>query len=447
MGQVTDNAPSIAEGLDDYSLKRVPRSAAQSTLDIALVRMGVTVSISDLLFGYTIGLYFGFGSALLVALSYSVVIAIISMLMGYIGQREGTSFALSSRFAFGQQGSRLPSLVMAIIIAGFYGYVLGITVDVFPNHTSPVAVGIYSVVLGAIFLGISALGFQNGLKWVSRVGVPLMIVLVLIADIAAIGHAGGLGAIMSATPKLAGKIALPTIIALGVSKWLAGACITPDIMRFGKNGRAVVTTSIAEFVVGNFGFNLLGLILGLGLGVTDLGKAFGLIGITALATIAFILQSITVEMNELYAASLAVSNALGVKRVVTNLVVGVIGIFIGYYGVTHGIIASFLTFIGDVGYALPAIAGIMIADYYVVRRLHYPEGFEGITAINWRAVIAFVVSIAINIYLGVVLKDTFWHALPLIPFALYILLSIPQTMRSWSGAPIGKQVTVSASPE
>ena len=440
MAQVAGSESTITDSMDDFSLTRVPRTAAQRTLDIALVRMGVTVSISDLLFGYTIGLYFGFWNAVVIALSYSIIIAIVSMLMGYIGQREGTSFALSSRFAFGREGSRLPSLVMAIIIAGFYGYILGITVDIFPNQSAG-AVALYSVILGIIFLVISALGFSNGLKWVSRVGVPLMIALVLIADYAAIGHVGGVGAIVSATPKLAGKLALPAIIGLGVSKWLAGACITPDLMRFGKNGRAVVTTSIAEFVVGNFGFNLLGLVLGLGLGVTDLGKAFGLIGITALATIAFLIQSVTVEMNELYAASLAVSNALGVKRLVTNIVVGVIGIGISYYGVTHGIIASFLTFIGFVGYALPAIAGIMIADYFVVLRMHYPAGLEGVPSVNWRAIAAFFISIAINLFLGLALKDVFWHTLPLIPFILYILFSIPQTMRSWSGVRAEAPVT------
>lgn len=432
MARKTAVESSLTETMDDYSLKRVPRTAVQSTWDIALVRMGVTVSISDLLFGYTIGLYFGFWTALLIAFSYSAIVAVVSMLMGYIGLREGTSFALSSRFAFGREGSRLPSLVMAAIIAGFYGYILGITVDIFPNHTSPVAVAIYSIILGAVFLVISALGFRTGLKWVGRVGVPLMILLVLIADYAVISHAGGLGAIASATPKLAGKMALPTIIGLGVSKWLAGAIITPDLMRFGKNGWAVVTTSIAEFVFGNFGFNLLGLVLGLGLGISDLGKAFGLLGITALATVAFLVQSITVEMNELYAASLAVSNALGVKRVVTNVVVGIIGIFIGYYGVTHGIIASFLTWIGYVGYALPTIAGIMIADYYVVRRLHYPEGFEKLAAVNWRAIAAFFISVGISVFLGLKLNDVFWHSLPLIAFVLYIILSLPQTARSWS---------------
>lgn len=432
MGRESAVSPSLADTMDDYSLRRVPRSAVQGTLDIALVRMGLTVSVSDLLFGYTIGLYFGFWNALLIALSYSVLVACVSVLMGFIGLREGTSFALSSRFAFGRDGSRLPSLVMAVIIAGFYGYVLGITVDVFPNHTSSLAVAGYSAILGIVFLIVSGLGFRGGLRWVSRVAVPLMVVLVLIADYAAIGHAGGMGAIVAATPKLAGKVILWTMIGLGVAKWLAGALITPDIMRFGKNGRAVVSTSIAEFLIGNFGFNLLGLLLGLGLGVSDLGKAFGLLGIAALATVAVLLQTLTVEMNELYAASLAASNALGVKRVLSNIVVGVLGILIGYYGVTHGIIASFLGFIGDVSYALPAIAGVMIADYFVVRRMRYPEGLDGLPAVNWRAVAAFLLTVAINLYLGLSLKDVFWHSLPLIGFALYILFSLPQTAGSWS---------------
>jgi len=143
---------------------------------------------------------------------------------------------------------------------------------------------------------------------------------------------------------------LAAIIGLGVAKWLAGATVTPDLLRFGQNTKTVVTTTVAEFLIGNFGFNLLGVILGLGLGKSDLGIAFGLLGLTRVATVAFILQSITVEMNELYAASLAASNAIGMRRTVTNVIVG---IGIGFYGISQGIIATFLTFIGYVGYALP----------------------------------------------------------------------------------------------
>lgn len=426
---------SIAAAVDDYSLRRVPETDLHSTADIALVRMGFTVSASDLLFGYTIGLYFGFYQAILIAFAYSAAIAIVSLLMGYIGLRERTSFALSSRFAFGREGSRLPSLILAAIITGFYGYILGITVDVFPG-LNPATMAIYSVVLGALFLVISALGFARGLRWVGRVGVPLMILLVVVADIVAISHAGGMGAIMNATPKLEGKLAVPAIVGLGIAKWLGGATVTPDLMRFGKNMWAVIGTTLAEFLVGNFGFNLLGLVLGLSLGASDLGKAFGLLGLTALGTIAVLLQSITVEMNELYAASLAVSNSLGISRLTTNIVVGVIGIVIGYFGVSQGIIASFLGYIGDIAYALPAIPAIIIADYFIVERMHYPASLDDLPAVNWRAIAAFVVTVALSLYLGLYAHDTFWHSTPILGFIVYLLFSVPQTVRSWRTEPV-----------
>lgn len=421
---------------DDYSLSQVPESERQSTLDISLVRMGLTVSASDLVFGYTLGLYFTFWTALGVAAIYSTVIAVVSILMGIIGVRERTTFALTSRFAFGREGSRLPSLVLALVIAVFYGYILGITIDVFP-HIGSLGPVVYSVALGAVFLGISALGFTRGLRWVARAGVPLMIVLVLIAVAVTVNDAGGFGAIVHAHPKAAGKMTFGALVGLGVAKWLAGAIITPDVMRFGKGYRSVVISTAAEFFVGNLGFNLLGLVLGLGLGASDLGKAFGIIGLTWLASVTFVIQSITVEMNELYAASLAVSNAARVRRGVTNVVVGVAGIAIGWYGVSQGIIASFLTFINWIGYALPIIPAIIIADYYIVQRMRYPYGFSEIPAVNWRAMVAFVVTLGLNIYLGVSQDDTLWHSLPLIGIVVYLVVSIPHMFRGRRSGPHG----------
>ena len=181
MGSGKENDPedkskgSLSETTDDYSLRKVPESSLQSTADIALVRMGFTVSSSDLLFGYTIGLYFAFWQAIGVAFTYSTIVALVSILMGLIGYRERTSFALSSRFAFGREGSRLPSFIIAAIIAGFYGYIIGITVDVFPKGGNLALVG-YSVILGAIFLIISGLGFERfemgGKSWCASHGAP-----------------------------------------------------------------------------------------------------------------------------------------------------------------------------------------------------------------------------------------------------------------------------------
>ena len=201
---------------DDYSLRQVPESELQGTSDLTLVRMGFTVSSSDLLFGFTIGLYFAFWSAIAIALAYSIIVLTVSLLMGYIGMRERTSFALTSRFSFGKVGSKLPSLILAAIITGFYGYILGITVDVFPGLNTATMI-VYSILLGAVFLVISGLGFKRGLKWAGRVGVPLMLILVVVADILTVNDAGGFGAIVNAVPKDEGKLALASIIGLGVS--------------------------------------------------------------------------------------------------------------------------------------------------------------------------------------------------------------------------------------
>lgn len=420
--------PARPLAAEDHAAERVPASQLQGTWDISLVRMGLTVSASDLVFGYTLGLYFPFWTAFGISLLVSVIIGAVAIGMGLIGFRERITFALATRYAFGRDGSRLPSLVMVLVIAVFYGYILGITVDVFPGADKPVLQILYCVALGVVFFAISALGFARGLKWMGRIGVPLMIVLVVVAVIVTVADSGGLGAIVNAQPKMAGHMAFAAIVGAGISKWMAGAAISPDIMRFGRTKGSVFITTAAEFVVGNCGFNLLGLVLGLGLGTSDLGAAFGLIGLTWLATVAFLVQGITVEANELYAASLASTNAVGISRNTSNLIVGIAGIIIGYWGLSQGVIASFLTFIGYIGYAIPVIPGILLVDYFVLNRARYATPIAQLPAVNWRAVAAFLITVVLNILAATILHDSFWRVLPILGAVVYLLLSLPQLL-------------------
>jgi cytosine permease len=439
----TTTAPSRAvTGREDYATSRVPDSKKQSTWDISLVRMGLTVSASDLVFGYTIGLYFGFVDAILISLLISVIVAAVSIGMGMIGFRERITFALTTRFAFGRLGSKLPSLVVAVVIAAFYGYILGITVAVFPGAQNTGLQVVYCIVLGAIFLTISAFGFARGLKWMGRIGVPLMIILVVIADILTLVHAGGFSAILAAKPLQSGQIAFAALIGSGISKWTGGAIISADIMRFGRSKKAVYVSTTMEFILGNFGFNLLGLILGLGLRTSDLGAAFGLIGLTGLASVAFFVQAVTVEANELYAGSLATTNAVGLSRRWSNIILAIIGVVIGIIGLSQGIITSFLAFTGYIGYALPVIAGIILADYFIVNRMSYAQRIEDLPAVNWRAVAAFFVTVGINLVLGLGFGDTFWHVLPLFGGVVYLLFSIPQIAAAYKARPVRVAVAV-----
>lgn len=434
-------AGSVVEATEDFAMERVPASQRRSTLSIALVRMGFTVSATDLLYGMALGLYFPFWTALLIAVGSSLLISVVSILCGLIGQREGISTALAMRFTFGRNGTRLPAFVVALLSAGFVGYSTGITASVLPGDSDLIGL-VYCVGLSAVYTAISIVGFGRGLTWVGRISVPLMTVMVLIASIAAINHAGGWNAIVTSSPAEAGTLSVLAMVALGVNKWMTGATVSPDITRFGRNAAAVYTTTVAEFMVGNFGFNLLGIVIGLGVGVAELGDAFTIIGVGVLATVAIFVQGFPHEVNNAYAASLAGRTVVDVPRIHVNIICGIIAAALAYYGLSNGILESFLGYLGYLGYAIPLIPGILIADYFLVRRGRYRLDIGEAHTVNWRAVTAYFLGLAINLYIGLVLGDDLWHALPVTGFVLYLLLSARELANAWSGKPAPRRQPV-----
>ncbi|MPZ95119.1 MAG: hypothetical protein GEU96_09450 [Propionibacteriales bacterium] len=424
MSPVDRRTQSAVEATEDFAAARLPESERRSTLSITLVRMGFTVSATDLLYGISLGLFFPFWTALLIALGSSVIVSAVSILCGLIGQRERITTALSMRLTFGRDGSRLPALVIALLSAGFVGYSTGITAGVLPGGDSAGIGLVYCVVLSIMYTTISIVGFGRGLTWVGRISVPLMLVMVLIAVVATVNHAGGLGTIVGSTPARAGEVTALAMFALGVNKWMTGATVTPDITRFGKSAATVYTTTLAEFIVGNFGFNLLGILIGLGVGVADMGEAFSIIGVAGLAAVAIFVQGFPHEVNNMYAASLAGRTALDLPRLFINVAAGAMAAALAFYGLSQGILTSFLTYLGYLGYAIPLIPGILIADYFVLRRMRYELSIADAGAVNWRAVAAFFVGLTINLYVGLVLDDALWHALPFTGMVLYLLFSV-----------------------
>lgn len=421
----------VVAATEDHANVELPKQEQRSTLSVTIVRMGFTVSATDLLFGMSLGLYFHFWTAVAVTVISSIIISVTSILVGLIGQREGLTTPLATLMVFGREGCRIPSLVIGVVWAGFAGYGTAITADVLPGHT-PGWWLFYVIVLSSLYVYLNASGFAKGLLWISRISVPLMLIAVTIAVVAAIEHAGGLSNIINGEPAELGKVGFATMVGLGAAKWLTGATTTPDITRFAKNSAAVYITTIAEFIVGNLGFNLLGIIIGAAVGSADMGHAFSIIGVAIVGAIAIFVQGFPHEVNGSYSASLGISTAFGIPRLYACIAVGVGAAFLAYYGLTQGVLQSFLHFLGYIAYAIPLIPGIMIADYFLLHRGHYEQRVADVQAVNWRAVWAFIIGLAISVYLGVVLHDVLWRSLPLTGFVVYLLLSWKQLLAAWA---------------
>lgn len=406
---------------EDFARAAVPTSERHGALDLSLTRMTLTVTASDLIFGYTIGIYFDFTTAIIVAACSCAIITVFSTLTGLVGYRERTTFAVVSRHAFGRVGSRLPSAVSALISTGFCGVILATTIDVFPAR-SVVTDLIYTLVLGVVVCFACNLGFANSLRWLGRIGIPITLALVIFADVVVVMHSGGWSAIMHTKPAHAGEMTFAAMLALGVTKYMNGVTTTPDLMRFGRNLRSVPISTIAQFMVGNLGMNVLGLILGVGLGAADLGKAFSLIGLSILATILFAVQGIASNTNQLYSAGLAVSNLINARRWVINIVIGVVGAALCFTMLRLGVISTLLSYLSYIAYAIPGIPGVILADYLLFRRWRHGSDRPSQPAVRWEGLTAYGVTVVISIYLGVAFHDVMWRSLPLLGSAVYVLV-------------------------
>ena len=89
-------------GSDDFSLCKVEEDKTMKWYDICTIYTTFTIIPTGIMLGVIIAKHFPFYDALkILAIGSSLVIA-NALLMGFIGYRERTSFALTTRFAFGR---------------------------------------------------------------------------------------------------------------------------------------------------------------------------------------------------------------------------------------------------------------------------------------------------------------------------------------------------------
>lgn len=77
--------------VDDYSLSRVPMSARYGWFQVAVQRFGQISALSQFLLGATLGFGMSFWDAFWAITLGAVILEIVSVLVGVIGVREGST--------------------------------------------------------------------------------------------------------------------------------------------------------------------------------------------------------------------------------------------------------------------------------------------------------------------------------------------------------------------
>jgi cytosine permease len=359
---------------DDYATRPVPRDSRRPMWEVLVIRLGAFACVPQLLLGSALGYGLGFRDAVWATLLGSVILQVLSLALGAAACAEGLSTTLLAAWAgFGRIGSAMVGAVIAVALMGWFGVQNGVFASGLFHATGWMNMPLWSVVTGIAVTWITVKGYRL-MSLIARVALPLFLLAVAWAAYRLLaGHS--LAELLAAVP--AGpRLGLPAAITAVTGSFVIGAIVTPDVTRFMRSGRDVFWMTLIATFVGELTINLLAVAMALLLRSSDIVMLMSTLAGGIGATIAVVS---TVKLNNLnlYSSSLGFStlvHALRLKRggaidrVRLTWWVGIASTGLS----TLGILDHFIGFLVLLGVAIPPIAGIMMVDYYLLRRDRAP---------------------------------------------------------------------------
>ncbi|MCI9355004.1 MAG: cytosine permease [Firmicutes bacterium] len=379
--------------MNDYATTRVPENAKMSTYSVTMVIIGLIIALSALYTGAAFAQGLSLKEMLIADFCGNLILCFYAGFMGVIGAREGMSVTMIARHSFGKAGSGLISVIVAVSLGGWYAYQCGFFGNtifaMFPKAgiiTEPVIAGIW----GGIMMMLTAYVGSKGLEKLSSFAAPLIFVMSLIGMYIAIRNVGSWQDIAQLSETLkqngSGTMTISTAIVSVVGAFATGGIIQPDVTRFSKTAKQSLVAAVAGFIVVQFIVILAGYVICVSCANSDIAAAMlQILGIWSLLILIF--AQWTTNDNNLYSSSLAVCALFpNLKKKKVVIIIGFIAIAVG----ATGIVNHFVTFLNILGILVPPVGGIIIADYFVCKKMSYQfgqgtkYGFLSITAvITW----------------------------------------------------------------
>lgn len=354
-------------GVDDFALSRVPEAARYSWWSVAVQRFGQISALSQFLLGSTLGFGMSFWSAFWALTLGAVILEIVAIFVGIIGVREGLQTSMLARWTgFGSAGSSLIGLAIGISLIGWFGIQSAVSAEGLHQLMGFLPAWGWSLIFGMVVTVIVMWGFGS-MQWVAYVTVPAFVLLVGWSIIRTLlDH--DLGTLVNSTP--AGpQLSLIQGTTLVAGGFIVGAIITPDMTRFNRTPADVVKQTVVGITVGEYLIGLSGVLLAHAIQspdiITIVTSSVGWIGVLVI-----ILGTLKINDWNLYSSGLGVVNFIGtvfgrhINRAIVTLVLGVVGSVLA----AAGILDKFTDFLIILGVAFPPIAGLMVAEYFVVQK-------------------------------------------------------------------------------
>jgi len=429
------NKKSIFE---DHAITAVPKDVRRSFTSMFMTYTGVIVCMAVIWTGGELGTGLDLNSFLIAIVFGSLISGIIGLLTGVVGGYTRVTTYVILRHSFGRLGSQIAGAAVSGIGCGIgwffiQAWLFAVVIQTISLElwgTVPmIFYGPVAAAWGAALMTLTAvLGFK-GIAFLSYITIPLFVVILGGGSYAAITEAGGFAAVPEVMPT--DPITVPVAITAIVGSYIAGATITSDISRFSiKSTHGGWAWFWHIMLFQPILYAAAGLLTMLTPG-TDVAQAMAYLGIGVGALFIVIMGQWTTNDSNLYNGALAFANTFKLSKPVITVIMGAIGAVMASL-TAMGVFGAdpFMAFLGMLGTWLPPIAGIMIADFYIIKpylhglrdpqkRYVFGPGTE-YSVINWIGIISWVAAglIAFFVPMGIGALNAVISA-----FVIYLVLT------------------------
>ncbi|MEZ6243267.1 MAG: NCS1 family nucleobase:cation symporter-1 [Phycisphaerales bacterium] len=414
-----------------------PEQRTWSAWNIAALWIGMAVCIPTyMLAAGMVSQGMNWWQAVLTVMLGNVIVLLPMILNGHGGTKYGVPFPVLVRSSFGTKGAHLPSIARSLVACGWFGiqcWIGGAAIYSIlgamgwinaANDVTPLPVlGITAIQFGCflafwlIHVVIIVAGIES-IKWLESLAAPFLIaagIALLVWAILSVKSPGDL--FQSKTSFAPGRgfwtVFFPQLTAM-VGFWATLSLNIPDFTRYCKSQKAQATGQLIGLPPTMTLFCFIGVIVTgatialYGEAIWDPVQLVSRMGHPALVVgsmLALLLATLSTNL-----AANVVSPANGFSNISPRLIsfrtgalaTCAIGVLIMPWRLMSDLGAYIFTWLIGYSALLGPIAGIMLCDYFILRRtrlnadaLYDPEGeYKGV---NWMAMIALAIGVAPNL--------------------------------------------------
>jgi len=365
----------------------------------------------------------------------NLIVLVPMLLNAHAGTKYGIPFPVFVRASFGVRGANVPAVLRALVACGWFGIqtwiggqaIFAMMTILLPFKISVwVCFGIFWLInIVVIWRGIETIKFLEGIAAPFMLGVGLLLLWWVTSQ------AGGLGPVLSTPSKFTStaafmKFFIPSLTGM-VGFWATVALNIPDFTRYAKSQRDQALGQAIGLPAAMTLYSFIGVavtsasVVIFGQPIWDPVVLLGRFHRPVVAFIALIALLIATLNTNVAANVVSPSNDfsnLNPRRIsfrTGGIITGILGILM----MPWKLLGDFSDYIFGwlVGYSglLGPIAGIMIADYFVLRKceldvnaLYHSDGKYSYTrGVNWNAIIALAAGIAVAL-IGLIVPSLRW---------------------------------------